>query len=105
MRSFCVPIIAATFAAAFVFASGCASNPSAAHNEADCQDVKPGTVTTANAVCVIENEDPVNPAIEPAAWKGQKVGFCCKGCKPQWEKKTDAEKDASLAQAVAKSKH
>lgn len=101
MRSFCVPTLAAVFTA-LALTAGCASRDHAAC--ADCQDPKPGTITTANSVCVIENEDPVNPAIEPAAWKGQKVGFCCKGCKPDWEKKTDAEKDASLARAVAKSK-
>ncbi len=30
-------------------------------------------------------------------YKGQKVAFCCKECPPEWDKLTDAEKDAKLA--------
>jgi ribosomal protein S20 len=28
--------------------------------------------------------------------KGRKIGFCCPGCPSQWDKMTDAEKDAKL---------
>lgn len=101
MRSSRAFTVAGSLASVLVLC-GCAST---SHSEAECKEPKPGTITTVNAVCVIENEDPVNPAVEPVAWKGQQVGFCCKGCKPDWDAKTDAEKDALVAQAVAKSKH
>ncbi len=35
-------------------------------------------------------------------YKGQKVAFCCKECPPEWDKLTDAEKDAKLAKAKPK---
>ncbi len=72
-------------------------------NEAACKDVKPGTVTTVNAYCVIMNEDPVDPELV-REYKGQRVGFCCKGCVPKWNAMTDAQKDAALATAIAKGK-
>jgi hypothetical protein len=96
-----VPVAALVLAG--LVSLGCASSGHA-ESEAECKDVKPGAVTSVNTVCVVVNEDPVNPAVEPVFWKDQKVGFCCKGCKPQWEEKTDAQKDALLAQAIAKSK-
>ena len=82
--------------------SACSTKP-AADNEAVCKDVKPGTVTTANAYCVIMNEDPVDPELV-REYKGQRVGFCCKGCLPKWEALTDGQKDAALAKAIAKGK-
>jgi hypothetical protein len=33
--------------------------------------------------------------------KGQKVGFCCPECPPQWDKLTEAEKDAKLQEVTA----
>jgi hypothetical protein len=33
-------------------------------------------------------------------YKGQKVGFCCDGCPPAWDKLSDAEKDAKLKAAM-----
>ena len=35
-------------------------------------------------------------------YKGQKVGFCCPNCPPEWDKLTDAEKDAKLKAAMPK---
>jgi hypothetical protein len=32
-------------------------------------------------------------------YKGQKIGFCCDGCPAEWDKLTDANKDAELAKA------
>jgi hypothetical protein len=36
-------------------------------------------------------------------YKGQKVAFCCAGCPVKWDKLTDNEKDAKLAEAKPKS--
>ncbi len=81
---------------------GCANNQAAmAEDESQCKVVKPGTITTVNKMCAVVNDDPVNPAIEPAMWKGQKVGFCCNGCKPRWANMNEAQKDAALARALA----
>ena len=85
--------------------AGCSGNKqAAAEDPAQCKMVKEGTITTVNKMCAVENEDPVNPKIMPVVWKGQKVGFCCDGCKPRWAKMTDAEKDKALAVAIEKSK-
>jgi hypothetical protein len=35
-------------------------------------------------------------------FNGQKVGFCCDGCPPAWDKLTDEQKTAKLASAIAK---
>lgn len=81
---------------------GCANNQAAmVEDESQCKAIKPGIITTVNSMCVVVNDDPVNPAVEPAMWKGQKVGFCCNGCKPGWAKMNEAQKDAALARALA----
>jgi hypothetical protein len=42
--------------------------------------------------------DPANvPANLTRVYKDQTVGFCCSMCPPQWDKLSDAEKDAKLA--------
>jgi len=77
-----------------------------AHGETEeyCRSVKPGVITSVNTMCAVMVQDPVDPALTPIDWKGQKVGFCCQGCVPDWEKMTDSQKDASLAKAVANSR-
>jgi hypothetical protein len=42
----------------------------------------------------------VDPAVT-TQWRGQTVGFCCSGCPKQWEKMSDAQKDAALAKAIS----
>jgi len=34
-------------------------------------------------------------------YKGQKVAFCCAGCPEQWDKLTDAQKQAKLAKVMS----
>lgn len=95
--------VAAALCVAAGLSVGCKTDQcadDAAEDKAACQAPKPGVITTANTMCVIVNEDPVNPAVEPVEWKGQKIGFCCKGCKPKWAAMTDAEKDAAVAKAM-----
>lgn len=92
--------LAAILTATTLFAGGC-SNKAPAEDESQCKAIKPGTVTSVNRMCVVMNEDPVDPAVANADWKGQKVGFCCKGCIPRWNKLTDAQKDEALAKAIA----
>ena len=72
-------------------------------NEAMCKEVKPGVVTSVNAYCAVVSDDPVNPEVF-TEYKGQRVGFCCKGCVPKWEALSDAQKDAALARAIVKGK-
>ncbi|HEC61225.1 MAG TPA: hypothetical protein ENI27_03110 [bacterium] len=38
-------------------------------------------------------------------YKGQKIAFCCAKCPAKWDKLTDNEKDAKLAEAKPKSTH
>lgn len=68
-----------------------------------CRSVKPGVITSVNSMCAVMVEDPVDPALTPTVWKGQKVGFCCQGCIPRWEQMTDAQRDSNLAKAIANS--
>ena len=56
-----------------------------------------------NRVCVIENDEAVNPNIKPVVWKGQNVGFCCAGCKAKFNQMTDIERTAAVTKAVAAS--
>lgn len=99
MRQSIPAVILAAAAMAF---TGCANKQQTAATEdtAQCKAFK-GESETVNKWCVMVNDDPVNPEVEPVMWKGQKVGFCCNGCKPRWAKLTDAQKDAALAKVVA----
>lgn len=68
--------------------------------------------------CEVKTEEEASPAIfvnescpighEPVAadggvaeHKGSKVGFCCPGCKEQWDAMSEADKDAFVAKAKA----
>ena len=96
-------IAALTLAAAtLTFSFGCcACNDGAMHEDKEkCAAPKPGTITSVNQYCAIMHEDPVDPALATAEWNGQKVGFCCAGCVPKWNKMTPAQKDAALAGAL-----
>lgn len=87
--------------AALAVSNGCASSTATAENEdkAKCLAPKPGTITTVNADCVIMTDEPVDPSVPAAEWKGQRVGFCCASCIDKWEKLSPAKKDAALAAA------
>ena len=56
-------------------------------------------VAVVNTKCPIMGNT-INPAKVPASltrdYKDQKVGFCCGMCPGQWDKMTDAQKDAKL---------
>ena len=99
MRLISCSVLAALTIGCTLLAAGCHHN-----DEAACRDVKPGTVTTANKMCVVMFDDPVNPATEPVVYKGQKYGLCCEGCRGKWNAMTDAQKDAHIAKAMAASK-
>lgn len=92
----------ASFALACAVAGGCANSQCADETEdaAKCAAPKPGTITTANTMCAVNPNDPVDPSLTGVEWKGQKIGFCCKGCIPRWNKMTDAQKDAAVAKVV-----
>ena len=74
----------------------------AAINAGIAKHVKP---KFANISCPIMGS-PINP--DKVAenlirdYKGQKVAFCCGGCPGQWDKLTDAEKDAKLGKVKPK---
>ncbi len=89
----CGPVLVAA-----ALLTGCATN------ESQCRAVKPGVIKSVNTMCVMVNEDPVDPAVKTATFKGQEVGFCCAGCIPKWEKLTDDQKAAALTKALAAAK-
>jgi len=53
----------------------------------------------ANSKCPISGK-PIDRMNRPQdctrMYKGMKIGFCCPNCPPEWDKLTDAEKDAKL---------
>lgn len=53
-----------------------------------------------NETCPIGKE-PVTEDGGVAEHKGCKVGFCCPGCKEQWDAMSEADKDAFVAKARA----
>ena len=90
---------AALLAAALVLVA-CQSSPQA-EDDSMCMKRKPGTIVSVNEYCVMVLADPVDPSVV-VDWKGQKVGFCCAGCLPKWDKLNEEQKDAAVAAAVAK---
>jgi len=62
------------------------------------QPVKVASMGLVNAKCPIMPSHAAGDKVT-ADFKGQKVGFCCAGCMPAWNKLTDAEKAAKLAAA------
>ncbi|MCY2930376.1 MAG: hypothetical protein NTV86_12920 [Planctomycetota bacterium] len=65
----------------------------------------------APAVAVVNDRCPISgKAIDPAKvaaeltreFKGQKVGFCCGGCPPAWDKLSDDDKQAKLDKVLIK---
>ncbi len=75
---------------------GCATN-----EESTCK-ADMGPVDSVNKYCVVVPEDTVKPNSPRTMWRGQKVGFCCAKCVPQWDAMSDAEKDAALARVINK---
>ena len=57
----------------------------------------PANMAMANSKCPMKGAK-VNPEMT-AEWNGQKVGFCCAGCKSNWAKLSDADKQSKLAAA------
>lgn len=57
-------------------------------------------VATDNRMCPIMGH-PVTADGGSVAWNGKKIGFCCEGCQPEFEKLSDEEKTAKLAEAAA----
>lgn len=56
-----------------------------------------------NAKCPISGKsiDRMNcPKELTCVYKDMKIGFCCPNCQPEWNKLTDAEKDAKLKDAM-----
>lgn len=84
--------------AALLLLAGCATS------ESQCKAVKPGEIKTVNAMCVVMNDDPVDPEAKTAEFRGQRVGFCCNACVPKWEKMSDDEKAGALSKAIAAAK-
>jgi hypothetical protein len=72
-------------------AAGSPANPAGVVN-ARCP-IMGGTINTATVPESLTRE-----------YKGQKVAFCCAMCPGQWDKLSDADKDAKLSKVVATAK-
>lgn len=72
------------------FAAGCQTGEKTSNNQASMGIV--------NTKCPMVPAHPVDPKVT-VDYKGQKVGFCCKGCLPKWNALTDDQKAAALEKA------
>lgn len=81
--------------------AGCKSNCCGGEGCAACS-VEEGASPAifVNDTCPIGKE-PVEADGGVAEYKGEKVGFCCPGCKAGWEEMSEADKDAFIAKAKA----
>jgi hypothetical protein len=65
-------------------------------------------VAVVNSYCPIAGSHGVPGKMAPASltrdYKGQKVGFCCDGCPPVWDKMSDQQKQAALDAVMAREK-
>ncbi len=96
-------------ALATVLVGGLSYQTVVAQHEHGSATSTPATSTapsTAPAAKVVNTKCPimggkVNPAKVPDVlireYKGQKIGFCCGGCPPAWDKLSDQDKDAKLS--------
>jgi len=75
-----------------------AAQPAPAQPAAGDSAQKPGSAMV-NARCPIMGGKPT--AALTRDYNGQKVGFCCAMCPGQWDKLTNAQKDAKLAKVTA----
>lgn len=58
----------------------------------------PEAVSTDNSNCPIMGHA-VTAEGGSIEWNGKTIGFCCEGCKPEFEKLSDEDKTAKLAEA------
>jgi hypothetical protein len=104
-------IVAVLVVAGGAWAMGCCKGDSPACGSNSSAKAPPATTATsagkpAPAVAkVVNTKCPImGGAVDPKTvadaltreFKGQKVGFCCGGCPAQWDKLSDAEKEAKL---------
>lgn len=57
-------------------------------------NVSPGMV---NSTCPMSGK-PLNDGCKTSDWNGDTVGFCGSGCKANFDSKSDADKDAQVAE-------
>jgi hypothetical protein len=91
--------------------SGYCLLPPAANAPGGTTAAGPATGETPNHNKVVNSRSPftlaqINPNDVPDMlvrnYKGRKIGFCCGGLPETWDKLSEAEKDAKLAEAMGK---
>jgi hypothetical protein len=83
---------ACVVAAAVLGMSGCAYNKSG--GTSNTVQASAGMV---NSRCPMMPDHPLGgKKMVTTAYNGKTVGFCCAGCVPEWNKLSDAEKQARL---------
>lgn len=91
-------IEAVSLACALALTAGCAERRA---SSAGAQDAR---VAVINSVCPIAGDDfgeRTAPRTLTRTWKGQTIGFCCRGCLPGFDRLDDAGKDGVLMLAKA----
>jgi hypothetical protein len=94
-----------TMPAAFLLACVLVVGLTACNEEKKAGGEAAKTVACVNGTCPIMG-NAIDPAKVPVSltrdFNGQKVGFCCGGCPPAWDKLTDDQKAAKFAAVMAK---
>jgi hypothetical protein len=85
---------AAIALASLALVGGCKSNA----KKTETASASPASMGMLNTKCPLMPDHPIDPTVTTAYGEG-KVGFCCKGCVPQWNKLTDEQKAARLAKS------
>ena len=93
--------------AAVAIIAGCAGDTTVSTDDVADTDAEatsetgsetPETVSTDNRNCPIMGHA-VTADGGTVTWNGKTIGFCCDGCKPEFEKLSDEDKTAKLAEA------
>lgn len=97
-----VAIAAAPSLAACCGGGGCpAAGPKAPANGPTTAPADDSKVVNARCPIMGSKLDPANvPASLTRTFNGQKVGFCCGGCPPKWDKLSDEQKAEKLKAAM-----
>lgn len=84
-------VVACGIAALALSLGACKSN-----EKAEASSTTSMAVKADNTMCPIGG-GPIAANVTPVAYKGKHVGFCCAGCAGKFAAKSDAEKDALVA--------
>ncbi|MDX2114807.1 MAG: hypothetical protein SFZ24_04190 [Planctomycetota bacterium] len=92
----------------FAVLAACSLGLAACQSSSSRVERAEGAKAPVNQVCPIMQDEgnthDVSAEAMTVVHRGKTVGFCCDHCIEEWNSLSDADKDAKLASAIAKSK-